>query len=464
MKKIFLILLLSVFSLPAGAWVFSPDVAKPGKDAAPYLIHNIMYGKPVRVCVDFIETSLPPGSRKFQKSYMKPGDKRNEYYRRVSQVANDVFNSWINNVKDNISQSGRSGEFKDILPYLNQPKISYVNSAPAGFKNCDEYPEDNSVFDLRLMLETNEDMRSFMAIKDGHLAYASGSVRKHIMIFFHPDYADDSWKDAYWRKHPNKIIGPEEFRIAEKFLFRPTLLHETGHTLGLGDQYFAEADKGDKVYTLADIVPLPAIKSVMQEKTIDEKRLLTCDDAEGIINLIDFYSKDDSSKRRTLGWASLCRNDVVYVESVPYKVTPEEHQTQLNYAAASYAGGVPAHVKRIKAQIRAKAEEQAALAAKAAEEDARAKAEYVKQMVQRDLDYNKRLEEVGYCPICHQHLANEPVTRVSAPRRSITVNGKVVRYEYPYGKCSVDIHAKCWREYKATGMKAPWKAWCSKPK
>lgn len=70
---------------------------------------------------------------------------------------------------------------------------------------------------------------------------------------------------------------------------------------------------------------------------------------------------------------------------------PEEHQTQLNYAAVSYAGGVPAHVKRIKAQIRAKAEEQAPLAAKADEEDARAKAEAVKTAVQKEIDYNKRL-------------------------------------------------------------------------
>lgn len=70
---------------------------------------------------------------------------------------------------------------------------------------------------------------------------------------------------------------------------------------------------------------------------------------------------------------------------------PEEHQTQLNYAAVSYAGGAPAHVKRIKAQIRAKAEEQAALAAKADEEDARAKTEAVNAAVQKDIDYNKRL-------------------------------------------------------------------------
>ena len=65
---------------------------------------------------------------------------------------------------------------------------------------------------------------------------------------------------------------------------------------------------------------------------------------------------------------------------------PAEHQTQLNYAAVSYAGGVPAHVKRIKAQMLAKAERE-----KATEEEARAKAEAVKAAVQKEIDYNKRL-------------------------------------------------------------------------
>lgn len=112
----------------------------------------------------------------------------------------------------------------------------------------------------------------------------------------------------------------------------------------------------------------------------------------------------------------------------------------------------------------AKAEREKAAAAQAAEEEARAKAEAVKAAVQREMDYNKRLDSVGYCPICHKHLANELVKRVSAPRRQVTVNGKVVRYEYPYGKCSVDIHSKCWEEYKNSGLAVPWKAWCSASK
>ena len=462
MKRIFLILFLSVFALPLNSWVFLKDVAKPKDDSSPYLIYNVMQGKPVRVCVDFIETYYDASARKLKKSYMPSGRKRDDYYSRLSHITNAVCSDWINNVKTNIEKSARTNEFQDIMRYLNSPKITYVNHG-SSFKNCDEFPGDNSVFDLRLMAETNEDANSFIAVKNGHLAYASGSIRKHIMIFFHPDYINENWIDIYASKHDD-FMDYEVQSKAFNILFQPTLLHEIGHILGLADQYLGTEDQGDESYTLAGIVPVNSLKSVMNSRRRGEKSMLTCDDAEGIINLIDFYSKDASSKRRTSGWASLCRNDVVYVESIPYKVTPEEYKVQLSYAAGGYEGEVPAHVKRIKAQMRAKAEQEEAAAAKAAEEESRTKAEYVRQMVQREMDYNKRLETVGYCPICHESLASEFVKVVSAPKTKITVNGQFVRYEYPYGKCSIKFHAKCWREYKATGMKVPWKTWCSKSK
>lgn len=462
MKQILLILFLSVFALPAAAWVFLEDVANPKEDSSPYLIYNIMQGKPVRICVDFIETYYDASARKIKKSYMPSDRKRDDYYSRVAHITNGVYSDWINNVKTNIEKSGRTNEFQDIMRYLNSPKITYVNYGSSS-KNCDAFPEDNSAFDLRLMAETNEEAKSFIAVKDGHAAYAGGSVRKHIMIFFHPDYIDENWINIYAQKHDDFMDYDVQTK-AYNILFKPTLLHEFGHVLGLGDQYLGGEEIGDATYTLDALVPLSMIKSIMQKLDRGGKYSLTCDDAEGIINLIDFYSKDASSKRRTRGWASLCRSDVVYVESLPNKVSQGEYQAQLAYAANGYTGEVPSHIKRIKAQMLAKAERGKAAAAQAAEEEARAKAEVVKAAVQKEIDYNKRLEAVGYCPICHKHLANELVKRVSAPRRQVTVNGKVVRYEYPYGKCSVDIHSKCWEEYKNSGLAVPWKAWCSASK
>ena len=462
MKQILLILFLSVFALPASAWVFLEDVANPKEDSSPYLIYNIMQGKPVRVCVDFIETYYDASARKIKKSYMPSGRKRDDYYSRVAHITNGVYSDWINNVKTNIEKSGRTNEFQDIMRYLNSPKTTYVNYGSSS-KNCDAFPEDNSAFDLRLMAETNEDANSFIAVKDGHAAYAGGSVRKHIMIFFHPDYIDENWINIYARKHDDFMDYDVQTK-AYNILFKPTLLHEFGHVLGLGDQYLGGEEIGDATYTLDTIVPLSMIKSIMQKLDRGGKYSLTCDDAEGIINLIDFYSKDASSKRRTRGWASLCRRDVVYVESLPNKVSQGEYQAQLAYAANGYTGEVPSHIKRIKAQMLAKAEREEAAAAQAAEEEARAKAEAVKAAVQKEIDYNKRLETIGYCPICHKHLSNEMLKRVSAPRRKITANGQFVRYEYPYGKCTVDLHSKCWEEYKNSGLAVPWKTWCSESK
>lgn len=462
MKKILFILLLSAFVLPLNAWVFFKGVANPREEASPYLIYNTMQDKPIRICIDFIETSYDSSSRKLKKSYMPSGRKRDSYYRQVADIMNRVYAEWINNVKLNIEKSGRANEFKDLMSYLSSPQITYVNYGSSA-KNCDEFPEDNTSFDLRLMAETNDEAKSFIAVRNGHAAYAGGSVRKHIMIFFHPDYIDENWINIYAQKH-NDFTDYDVQTNAYNILFKPTLLHEFGHVLGLGDQYLGHEENGDPIYTLSGITSLAGIKSAMQRIERGEKHLVTCDDAEGIINLIDFYSKDASSNRRTVGWASLCRRDVIYMEALPSKVSREEHQAQLNYAANGYEGEIPSHIKRIKAQRQAKIEQEKADAAKAEAEEARAKAEAVKAAVQREMDYNKRLESVGYCPICHKHLANDSLKRISTPRRKITANGQFVKYEYPYGKCTVDVHSRCWEKYKSSGLAVPWKTWCSESK
>ena len=174
---------------------------------------------------------------------MPSGRKRDDYYSRAAHITNGVYSDWINNVKTNIEKSGRTNEFQDIMRYLNSPKITYVNYGSSS-KNCDAFPEDNSAFDLRLMAETNEEAKSFIAVKDGHAAYAGGSVRKHIMIFFHPDYIDENWINIYAQKHDDFMDYDVQTK-AYNILFKPTLLHEFGHVLGLGDQYLGGEEIGD---------------------------------------------------------------------------------------------------------------------------------------------------------------------------------------------------------------------------
>lgn len=457
MRVFILSLLFLAFALPVHSWAFIDSAADKERQGAPFLIENIMQGKPIRVCLDFNETELDRANRKLKKTPLE-GKKRDEYYRIASNEIKKLFASHIQNISSLIENSGRKEEFSDILPYLKSPKIVFVNvpyGSSANPVRCEVYPYDNSDLDLRVMLEVNEELRAYI-----DRGAAGSSERHYIRIYFHPDYINDNWDLVYHEKY-GKIPGFDESASAKKILFSYVMTHELGHVLGLADIYEG-GNNVDETYTMDPVIPFYNIKALMNNNS----EHLTCDDAEGLMNLIDFYSAD--SLRKTRGWSSICFKNVVYVKSIPGKVNSEEYQAQIAYAASGYNGPVPTYIKRVVAEQKARVEKyQADTAAQAAAEqaaEAKAKADFQKEEAAKRAEIKRLIETSPVCPVCGESTAvGEPsIIRIAPPRKKIT-QGSKVWYEYPYGKkCEAFLHRGCRDKYKATGQKYPWNEWCKK--
>ena len=157
-----------------------------------------------------------------------------------------------------IQQSGRAQEFRDIIPFLQSPLPMERSSTP-------------------------EDADVYFVITQEH---ACGDA---VACFKRPE------ENPY-----AAVVVVAEQRDDLKTLS----LHEIGHYFGLADQY-----------ETANHAPHPEYSSDVnqQEKSVmDENAELTCDDADGFINLFDLrlaQRHDGSfSGRAAKGWNSLCRS------------------------------------------------------------------------------------------------------------------------------------------------------------
>ncbi len=158
-----------------------------------------------------------------------------------------------------IKESGRSREFKDIIPIL----------------------ERRLVFE-RVPLSTSPDIALFL----------STELKNYVNGDFEPK------KDG----HPfNEIRINKNYRNE----FSPILLHELGHYFGLGDQYTSARWANAHEEYSSNV-------NETDGAVMNEELKITCDDADGFINLMDLRlaqrQNGQFSARAQKGWRSLCHN------------------------------------------------------------------------------------------------------------------------------------------------------------
>lgn len=305
MKKLLFLLFGCLFSAStAGAWGLLPEFTKlqpeqyKKNDAyRKFLLDDIYEGRPeLRVCVN---------------SYDKKTE--DEMFENIQTAFSSIFTF----VRQQIEQSGRTAEFADFLAVwpktFKLQRITY----PAG-KSCKAI---SGQFDLEI-----KGSQTYIPIDTGFSRTYYGHQGYTLPV--------QNPKTFSW-----SIMLSTDFPIKEAW--KEIALHEVSHLFGLADQYSNFA--ADKTYSLQAFEELTKIDSIMQGIYIDKRRNLTCDDAEGFINAMDFImrQKGKTSNRLKHGWADFCGRNYIYMDGIPQRnknlaQAKQEHDAFAKWAANGY--------------------------------------------------------------------------------------------------------------------------------
>jgi len=204
---------------------------------------------------------------------LKPA-KNDKIYAKVEGLVKKSFSNWTAGTAKRIRSKNRANEFESVLNVLE--KDFRVN-----FEYCD--PQNDDKYNLRFIVDTN-------GFQD---------VDKSARSF----YTNDEDRAIYYR---SKSIEPSALVKIIRAIWpgRPllaTTMHEMGHGFGLADQYNdVIRDKRYGVYGTKE-----PRRSVMRTAAS-----LTCDDADGMITLIDRFSDTPRT------FKSICGDGIEFVNGM----------------------------------------------------------------------------------------------------------------------------------------------------
>ena len=230
--------------------------AEAPRQGERFLLSQILAGQPVRISL----------SLRSKKAVEKSAD--------YEKIIAESYAQWFRETAQIIRRSGREKEFSDILPLLDRGiSVKFV------------YSSDKT--DILFFVWPLSDVQEVCGSSSGGCYMVEEGK---IPCIFIPQ---------------NNFIQ----RIASRGMLTAAniSLHEIGHSLGLSDQYEqSRSNNSHPVYSTEE-----SRKSIM-----NKSKRITCDDADGMINLIDLTL---GIKRGGMsGWHSLCKDsDILYVNGVP---------------------------------------------------------------------------------------------------------------------------------------------------
>ena len=378
----------------------------------------------------------------YETKYQAKFDDFKQMYYWTESALQQVYNEWFSGVRGYIRASGREQEFADVLNLLpNEVQFTFFNRPAAqdqALVSCDRN-NSNTDIDLFLNLRQNNDNDNQYGTDRENMGTCSTQKRRNLITF----------------EPSKKYSGPAT----------DVLLHEAGHSLGLSEMYLNGNRYDSSIFNMdafqkRDGSQVPSamndgfriIGSVNETK---RSRKVQCDDADGIINIIDHYYGQKMSKRRTDGWMSLCKNrKIAYAYGLPFAVTDEEIEAHNRFVANGYQGPNPFATKieavagkatavereladKLQAQRQRALEEEAERQRKAVADSLATLKENAR--VEKEMAHMQRHEanigeEYGKtCPVCHQEIDGTSATRIGIK-----------------GKHTV-VHNACLSTYKAQG-------------
>lgn len=313
MKKLSFSVFFIFLALPLFAWVFLQETQQRDMDR---LLPKILSGREIRVCIDVLERSLDRESRRYG-TRLYTGEDRAALYAMSADIVYNAYSRWFGQTGNFVRSAGRKKEFKDVLGALpSSLNFRFINIGPSAganaYKSCESYPFD--AVDLRVRATL---------FSQGSGGHAVQTGRASFTFELKPDNTGLTPPSGV-----TSVLGRSSLAIA---------LHEAGHTLGLGDLYTGENAKNSGIYSLAQFYDPISISSVM-----NRSEDLTCADADGLINLMDFYASS-ASERSKEGWLSLCPQygNILYAKGLPVKLSPPEVQQQQEFVKQGRKGPNP---------------------------------------------------------------------------------------------------------------------------
>ncbi len=201
-----------------------------------------------------------------------------------------VISQWFTRTAQLIASAKRTEEFEDIYPILKRGvHVSFS-------------PETANGKSVRIRILSKRDIQDEFDGQNPLAATDCDSTNIEITIRHYKTLKPSQWKRV--------------------------LLHEFGHVWGLADVYQPRLKLAQKNGDLsAACHSLNQPKSLMKQNGND----LSCDDADGLINLIDQYRKGAGGKRAGKPWQSLCNTSDWYQDGKSVSsVSAQQIQKQLS--------------------------------------------------------------------------------------------------------------------------------------
>ena len=228
-------------------------------------------------------------SQKYSTNKENPSeDLRNqlEAENKYIQLMQTAFDTWPKDTKRFINQSGKTQEFKDIMPYLDK-SVHIVQTSNA------------KEADLIIQFTSEEEKIEYCGSSVSEGCF-SKSEHKLVMVdpFVYPSFYIE-------REDPDRPLA--------------ILIHEFGHFFGLSDQYVNLKEEDPEASTTNRFLSGSSVMAA----SFGTK--LYCDDVDAFINLIDLtlaiQNNGKFSARAQKGWASFCNDTKVPGRDYNYQKT-----------------------------------------------------------------------------------------------------------------------------------------------
>ncbi|MBR5609735.1 MAG: hypothetical protein IKW63_05755 [Elusimicrobiaceae bacterium] len=439
MKKLFIFLVLFLLSAPAFAWVFTTEAVE--WDRKSILLDKLVSGEPLGVCIHIEGRDCSSSSTCA------------DIHSSTRAVFEAAYQNWFDTLRASILHSGRKDEFADILAlipiklnftYYNGPENNFVSCAYRSFGET--YPRINLILQPFFKLV---EYAPGGRIQGGNYNNAGTTGMAKPILSFHYN-AKDFGLYGYPLKNGQK--NTENRIISSNQSSYHTMQHELGHTLGLGDLYKEAVNNSynSRLYTTNKIIPGPQTLAIMSREVG-----LTCDDMDGLINLLDHYFADSrlkNSVRRQKGWLSLCSDrNIAYAYGLPFRVTEEEKAQYKAFAAKAYGSGDPSQVLAPCAE-KVRANYQQSTQGRNALEAQKAVADSLARVKQENLRKKEEAEKAANIAAYNQQALTCPVCG-----KKVLFDQEYNPYGYRIGETVyvIHVHSSCANKFSSKGTPTP---------